>query len=32
MRNAATVIAGVVVWAAFAFWLHAWLIGVAPFG
>jgi uncharacterized membrane protein len=31
MRNAVTVIAGVVVWAAFAFWLHAWLIGVAPF-
>jgi uncharacterized membrane protein len=23
---------GVVLWAAFAFWLHAWLIGVRPFG
>ena len=27
-----TVVAGVVGWAAFAFWLHAWLIGVRPFG
>ncbi|MBC7779896.1 MAG: NnrU family protein [Proteobacteria bacterium] len=24
--------AGVLAWAAFAFWLHRWLIGVAPFG
>ncbi len=31
-RNLMTVIAGTAVWAAFAFWLHAWLIGVAPFG
>ena len=27
-----TVVAGVVAWAAFAFWLHRALIGVAPFG
>lgn len=27
-----TVVAGVVVWAAFAFWLHGVLIGVRPFG
>ena len=26
------VVVGVLVWAAFAFWLHAVLIGVAPFG
>lgn len=26
------VVAGVVGWAAFAFWLHGWLIGVRPFG
>jgi uncharacterized membrane protein len=31
-RTAMTVVIGIVVWAAFAFWLHAWLIGVAPFG
>jgi uncharacterized membrane protein len=27
-----TVVAGVLAWAAFAFWLHRALIGVAPFG
>lgn len=27
-----TVVVGVAGWAAFAFWLHAWWIGVAPFG
>jgi uncharacterized membrane protein len=26
------VVAGLVAWAAFAFWLHGWLIGVKPFG
>jgi uncharacterized membrane protein len=26
------VVAGVGVWALFAFWLHGWLIGVRPFG
>ncbi|RAO76663.1 NnrU family protein [Dyella jiangningensis] len=26
------VVAGVVVWAVFAFWLHGWLIGVKPMG
>lgn len=26
------VVAGLVVWAVFAFWLHGWLIGVKPFG
>lgn len=31
-RTAATVIAGIAVWAAFAFWAHRWLIGVGPFG
>jgi uncharacterized membrane protein len=25
-----TVVAGIVAWALFAFWLHAWLIGVRP--
>ncbi|HET6552575.1 MAG TPA: NnrU family protein [Dyella sp.] len=25
-------VAGVVAWAAFAFWLHGWLIGVKPMG
>ena len=25
-------VAGVVVWAVFAFWLHGWLIGVKPMG
>lgn len=28
----ATLAAGSVAWLAFAFWLHAWLIGVRPFG
>jgi uncharacterized membrane protein len=27
-----TVLVGAVAWAAFAFWLHGWLIGVRPFG
>jgi uncharacterized membrane protein len=27
-----TVALGVVAWALFAFWAHAWLIGVSPFG
>lgn len=27
-----TVVVGVAAWAAFAFWAHAWLIGVAPMG
>jgi uncharacterized membrane protein len=31
-RDALAVILGVGAWAAFAFWLHAWLIGVRPFG
>jgi len=31
-RDIAAVVVGVVVWAAFALWLHAWLIGVRPFG
>lgn len=31
-RSAVSVSIGVVLWVAFAFWLHAWLIGVAPFG
>jgi uncharacterized membrane protein len=31
-RDAIAVIAGVAAWAAFAFWLHASLIGVRPFG
>jgi uncharacterized membrane protein len=30
--TAITVVAGVVAWAAFAFWLHWVLIGVSPFG
>jgi uncharacterized membrane protein len=30
--TAATVVAGAVAWAAFAFWLHGALIGVRPFG
>jgi uncharacterized membrane protein len=30
-RDAITVVAGIVAWFAFAFWLHAWLIGVRPF-
>lgn len=31
-RTLLTVVAGVAVWAVFAFWLHGWLIGVRPFG
>lgn len=31
-RNALTVVIGIALWLLFAFWLHAWLIGVAPFG
>lgn len=31
-RNAATIAAGVIAWAAFAAFLHGWLIGVKPFG
>jgi len=31
-RDGITVIAGLVAWAAFAFLLHGWLIGVRPFG
>jgi uncharacterized membrane protein len=31
-RNAVTVVIGIALWAVFGFWLHAWLIGVAPFG
>ncbi len=27
-----TVVLGVIGWAVFAFWLHRWLIGIAPFG
>jgi uncharacterized membrane protein len=30
--TAIAVVAGLVVWAVFAFWLHGWLIGVKPFG
>lgn len=30
-RDAAAVAVGLVVWVAFAFYLHAWLIGVRPF-
>lgn len=26
------VVAGIVGWAVFAFWIHTWLIGVRPFG
>lgn len=31
-RDGLAVAAGVAAWAAFAFWLHGWLIGVRPFG
>jgi uncharacterized membrane protein len=31
-RDAVAVIVGLVAWAAFAFYLHGWLIGVRPFG
>lgn len=30
--NVLTVVAGLVGWVIFAFWLHRWLIGVPPFG
>ena len=30
--TAAAVVVGAVAWAGFAFWGHAWLIGVAPLG
>ena len=30
--TAATIAIGVAAWAAFAFWLHAWLFGVRPLG
>ena len=30
--TAITVVVGGIAWAVFAFWLHAWWIGVAPFG
>lgn len=32
VRDALAVVAGLVAWAAFAFLLHGWLIGVRPFG
>jgi uncharacterized membrane protein len=31
-RDAIAVVIGTIVWAVFAKWLHAWLIGVAPLG
>ncbi len=31
-RTAIAVVIGVVAWAVFAFWLHAWWIGVRPMG
>ena len=31
-RTAAAVAGGVALWAVFAFWAHAWLIGVRPLG
>jgi uncharacterized membrane protein len=31
-RNALAIVIGVAAWAAFAFYLHGWLIGVRPFG
>jgi uncharacterized membrane protein len=31
-RDAIAVAVGIVAWYAFAVWLHAWLIGVRPFG
>jgi uncharacterized membrane protein len=31
-RDMVAVVVGLAVWAAFAFYLHAWLIGVRPFG
>jgi uncharacterized membrane protein len=32
INTAIAVVAGAVLWAVFALWLHVWLIGVAPFG
>lgn len=31
-RTAATIVVGVIAWAGFAAFLHAWLIGVKPYG
>jgi uncharacterized membrane protein len=31
-RDITAVVVGLAAWAAFAFWLHGWLIGVRPFG
>ena len=31
-RDVTAVVIGALAWAAFAFWLHGWLIGVRPFG
>jgi uncharacterized membrane protein len=31
-RDLTAVVLGLAAWAAFAFWLHVWLIGVRPFG
>ena len=31
-RDLTAVVVGLAAWAAFAFWLHGWLIGVRPFG
>lgn len=31
-KTVATIVVGAVAWAAFAFWLHGWWIGVRPFG
>ncbi|MCT6999928.1 NnrU family protein, partial [Salmonella enterica] len=30
--DAIALVAGIVLWAVFAFWLHGWLIGVNPMG
>lgn len=32
MGTAVTVFAGLLLWAVFAFWAHAWLVGVRPMG
>ena len=32
MRDVTAVVAGLVAWVVFAFWLHVWLIGVSPMG
>jgi uncharacterized membrane protein len=31
-RDVIAVVAGLIAWVAFAFWLHGWLIGVRPLG